>query len=101
MSSPIITAREARALSKARDILEGVVDRCKESGWSVADQSYTLGMIAAIADQAEEAIFDVLNCMSAFAGSKIASAEIHRRMDEREAARQVAAAEREKVLSVS
>ena len=85
-SENIITAADAAAMNRMRDTLEALQERCKAEGRSVQDESFSHGKLAEACDQAEHAIFNVMNIAASHLGCHVANAAIDLRQADRRAA---------------
>ena len=91
-SENIITAADAAAMNRMRDTLEALQERCKAEGWrSETAESFSLGKLAEACDQAENALFNVLNIAASHLHCHVANAAIDLRMADRAAAHKLEA----------
>jgi len=85
-SENIITADDAAAMNRMRDTLEALQNRCKAEGWQASEESFVHGKLAEACDQAENAIFNVLNIAASHLNCHVANAAIDLRQADRRAA---------------
>ena len=83
--SDIVRFSEARALDQARQACEAIVKRAEDRGWAVERESFTLGLVRAAAEQAADAVFDLLNTASSYCDSENAGGAIEAHSTRRKA----------------
>lgn len=85
--STMLTKSDIRTLNKARDVLGRAKATCGGNRRAVAadytqPDGYSYGIAAAAAENADQAIFNVLNVLNAHRVQEFTKAEIHNKPEE-------------------